>query len=245
VREAFHGDLTRLGQQLAGMSTAAAAAMREATRALLSADLELAEQVISADTQLDALRAECEERTYALLALQAPVARDLRIVLAAAYCAEKVERMGDLAAHPAHAVPAELEATFADLGQIAASMADRLAELETTDCQVDQLHAGLLTTITAVDFPHGPKTAASLALVGRFYERFAEQAVSVAKRLDFAATVRCPPHSPSTRPRHGRALDGLVRQGRTLRGQWPRRRPRPPPRWPRGCVRCRRRPVSP
>ncbi|WP_232241393.1 hypothetical protein [Kutzneria sp. 744] len=88
-------------------------------------------------------------------------------MLAATYCAEKVERMGDLAAHIAdaarfdhhgHTVPTELEPTFADLGQVTASMADRLAELitapaagafaelENTDCHVDQLHAGLLAT---------------------------------------------------------------------------------------------------
>jgi phosphate transport system protein len=213
VREAFHGNLTQLGQQLAGMSTAAAAAMRDATRALLSADLRLAEQVVAADAALDAQRAQCEEQTYALLALQAPVARDLRIVLAATYCAEKVERMGDLAAHiadaarfdhPEHTVPTELEETFADLGQVTASMADRLAELitvpaagafaelEDVDNHVDQMHAGLLATISAPDFAHGHRTAASLALVARFYERFADQAVSVAKRLDFAATGQMP-----------------------------------------------------
>ena len=213
MREAFHGDLTALGQRLAGMSTAAAAAMRRATRALLTADLGLAEQVLVDDAALDADRAASEEQAYALLALQAPVARDLRIVLAATYCAAKVERMGDLAAHiadtarfnhPAHAVPAELETDFAALGDIAASMADRLAELiaapaagafaelESTDSSVDQMHARLLATISAPDFAHGPRVAAGLALLARFYERFADQAVSVAKRLDFAATGEMP-----------------------------------------------------
>lgn len=213
MREAFHGDLSRLGSQLAGMSTAAAAAMRRASTALLTADLGLAEQVLVDDAKLDAQRAECEEHAYALLALQAPVARDLRIVLAATYCAQKVERMGDLAAHvadtarfnhPEHAVPAELESTFATLGEITASMADRLAELitapaagafaelEQVDTQVDQVHAGLMATISAPDFEHGPRIAASLALVARFYERFADQSVSVARRLDFAATGELP-----------------------------------------------------
>jgi phosphate transport system protein len=168
---------------------------------------------MGADAELDVQRAQCEEQAYGLLALQAPVARDLRIVLAATYCAEKVERMGDLAAHiadaarfahPEHAVPAELEETFADLGQVTASMADRLAELitapaagafaelENVDSRVDQMHAGVLATISAPDFVHGPQRAASLALVARFYERFADQAVSVAKRLDFAATGEMP-----------------------------------------------------
>jgi len=213
VREAFHGDLNQLGQQLAAMCEAAAAAMRKATRALLEADLRLAEQVLGADAALDAQRAQCEEHAYSLLALQAPVARDLRIVLAATYCAQKIERMGDLAAHiadtarfthPAHAVPAELADVFAELGGVAAGMADRLAalvvapvagafaELEEIDHRVDRLHAAVLARISKADFPHGPQTAASLALVARFYERFGDQAVSVAKRLDFAATGETP-----------------------------------------------------
>ena len=213
MRDAFHGDLKQLGQQLAAMCAAAAAAMRHATQALLEADLRLAEQVLSADADLDAQRAECEEHAYSLLALQSPVARDLRIVLAATYCAQKIERMGDLAAHiadtarfthPEHAVPAELADVFAELGEIAAGMADRLAvlvispvagafaELEETDCRVDRQHAAVLARISAVDFEHGPQTAASLALVARFYERFGDQAVSVAKRLDFAATGQIP-----------------------------------------------------
>jgi len=213
VRVAFQGDLNQLGQQLAAMCDAAAAAMRKATRALLEADLRLAEQVLGADAALDAQRAECEEHAYSLLALQAPVARDLRIVLAATYCAQKIERMGDLAAHiadtarfthPAHAVPAELADVFAELGEIAAGMADRLAalvvapvagafaELEEIDHRVDRQHAAVLAQVSAADFRHGPRTAASLALVARFYERFGDQAVSVAKRLDFAATGETP-----------------------------------------------------
>lgn len=213
MREAFHGDLSQLGQQLAGMCDAGAAAMRQATSALLEADLGLAEQVLGSDVALDEQRTQCEEHAYALLALQAPVARDLRTVLAATYCAEKIERMGDLAAHiadnarfahPDHAVPDELAHTFAELGEITAGMADRLAalitapvagafaELENVDSRVDRLHADVLAQITVPDFAHGPKTAANLALIARFYERFADQAVSAAKRLDFAATGEMP-----------------------------------------------------
>ncbi|QUQ71180.1 phosphate signaling complex PhoU family protein [Kutzneria sp. CA-103260] len=174
------------------MCAAAATAMRQATGALLEADLSLAEHVLATDAAPDAKRTECEEHAYSLLALQAPVARDLRIVLAATYGAEKIERMGDLAAHiadnarfahPNHAVPAELRDTVAQLGDIAAGMADRLAtfvtapaagsfaELEDIDMTVDQLHAGMLAQISAADFVHGPQVAANLALIVRFYER--------------------------------------------------------------------------
>jgi phosphate transport system protein len=213
MREAFHGDLARLGDQLAAMCGMAAESMRLAGRALLTADLPLAEQVLSGDAELDEARRICEEHAQSLLALQSPVARDLRTILATVHCAEKIERMGDLAAHiadsarfthPAHAVPEELEVVFTELGDVAAGMADRVgelivgdagggfAELDNTDHAVDALHAHVLKSITRSDWRHGVRSATSLALVARFYERFADQAVSVAKRLEFAETGQTP-----------------------------------------------------
>ncbi|MFC3452651.1 phosphate signaling complex protein PhoU [Amycolatopsis speibonae] len=213
MRETFHDELAQLGAILADMCAQAAEAMRQATQALLTADLDLAEQVLSADAELDAQRGRCESEAYSLLALQAPVATDLRTVLAVIYCAEKIERMGDLAAHvadtaryshPEHAVPAELKPVFSELGAIAAQMAcrvaeliratsnDGFAELADTDQTVDALHAQVLATITGDRWPHGPRPAATLALATRFYERFADQAVSVAKRLEFAHTGALP-----------------------------------------------------
>lgn len=213
MREAFHGDLTRLGEQLADMCEMAAEAMRQATRALLTADLQIAEQVLTGDAELDQARAKCEEHAQTLLALQAPVAGDLRTILAAVYCAEKVERMGDLAAHvadtarfshPEHAVPPEFEAMFGEMGGVAAGMAERVgeliegeagnafAELDETDQAVDALHARILAAITEGNWQYGIQSASSLALLARFYERFADQAVSVAKRLEFAETGQIP-----------------------------------------------------
>lgn len=213
MREEFHGDLARLGEELSDMCLRSGQAMRRATEALLKADLALAEQVLGADAELDEQRALCQEQAYGLLALQAPVARDLRIVLTAVYCAEKIERMGDLAAHiadaarfahPGHAVPAELAVQFATLGDITAGMADRVSallvapvegafeELECIDAGVDDRHAQILATITGPQWTHGPATASQIALVARFYERFGDQSVSVARRIEFAATGSMP-----------------------------------------------------
>jgi phosphate transport system protein len=201
--------LTLLGERLAHMCGLAAESMRLASRALLTGDLALSEQVLGDDSDLDHARAECEEQAQSLLALQSPVAGDLRTILAAVYCAEKIERMGDLAAHiadtarfthPERAVPAELEAAFTEMGAVAAGMADRIgellssdaagafAELDETDHTLDVLHAQVLTLITGGDWQHGVRSATSLALLARFYERFGDQAVSVSKRLEFAET---------------------------------------------------------
>ena len=209
MRETFHGQLVELRELLGTMCTKAAGAMRQATEALLTADLARAEQVLDADTELDELRDECEERARQMLALQAPKASDLRLVLSAVYCAERIERMGDLAehvanttrrVHPSHVAPPELADTFASLGEITSSMADALvahiacpregsfAELDEIDHQVDDLHAAVLATITDPSWQHGVPTATGLALVARFYERFADQVVSVAKRVEFVST---------------------------------------------------------
>ncbi|MEW2505919.1 phosphate signaling complex protein PhoU [Amycolatopsis sp. NPDC047767] len=213
MRESFHEELNRLSAQLRQMCTLAAEAIRRASRSLLIADLDLAEQVIAADAEIDWARADCESHAQALLALQAPKAHDLRIILATIYCAERLERMGDLAAHvadtarfahPHHAVPAQLEYDFAEMADAAAGMADRLAELierqcpcgfadlADTDQTIDTIHAHVLTLITSDQWLHGVQTAINLALLARFYERFGDHAVAIANRLGFAATGELP-----------------------------------------------------
>lgn len=209
MRESFRGELVSLQEQLQRMCAQAAHAMRRAAQAALTSDAALAAEVVAADAELDQARDHCDETAQRLLALQAPVAGDLRLVMTAVHCADKIERMGDLAAHvadgvrvsPSHpVVPDELRPAFTELGEIAAGMADRLvelirdpgqggfAELDATDQTVDARHAEILDRITADDWPYGVPCATSLALLARYYERFADQAVSIAKRLDFAVT---------------------------------------------------------
>lgn len=215
MRETFHSQLAELRELLSKMCEQAATAMRHASDALLSADLEAAKQVLAADAELDRMRDECEEKAQQMLALQAPVATDLRMVLSAVYCAEKFERMGDLAehianatcrVHPDHVVPEELREVFDRLGKITTEMATQLvahvttpragafAELNATDHEVDTLHAEVLSKITAKAWRHGIPTATTLALVARFYERYADQAVSAAKRIEFVRTGHTPTH---------------------------------------------------
>lgn len=213
MREQFERELAALGRELAGMCEAATTALRQATEALLSTDLALAEQVISGDARLDAARERCEEHAQRLIALQAPMARDLRRILAAVYCADKIERMGDLAAHiadiarrnyPAAAFPAEVGDALEDLGALVGDMAAQLgdlimaptgtgfAALDRADSAVDALHTRLMHQVTSNDWTHGVPAAIDVALLTRFYERFADQAVSAARRVDFAATGQLP-----------------------------------------------------
>jgi phosphate transport system protein len=213
MREAYHEQLNQLADQLAGMCTMVADAMELATKALLDADLAIAEQVISDDAKVDEARSVCEEQAYALLALQAPVATDLRTVLAAIHAAESLERMGDLALHVAKAarrrhpqpvLPDSVKPYFAEMGRVALLLAhkaeqvihtkdiDQARALEDADDEMDDLHRHLFTVIMDKDWPHGVASAVDVTLLGRFYERFADHAVSVAKRVVFVVTGRMP-----------------------------------------------------
>ncbi|PPK67782.1 phosphate transport system protein [Actinokineospora auranticolor] len=188
-------------------------AMELATRALLEANLGLAEQVITGDERIDDARSACEEQAYALLALQAPVATDLRTVLAAIHAAESLERMGDLALHvakaarrrhPAPVLPEPVNRYFAEMGRVAVQLARRAEEvirsqdvaaaraIEDADDEMDDLHRHLFTLIMNKEWEHGVASAVDVTLLGRFYERYADHAVSVAKRVVFVVTGRMP-----------------------------------------------------
>jgi phosphate transport system protein len=213
MREAYHVELEQLAGNLAAMSLQVADAMERATKALLEVDLGLAEQVISDDQKVDDARADCEEQ-----ALQAPVATDLRTVLAAIHAAESLERMGDLALHVAKAarrrhpepvLPENVRPYFAEMGAVTVRLARQAEEdiktrdveaartLEAADDQVDDIHKHLFTVIMDRDWPYGVAAAVDVTLLGRFYERFADHAVSVARRMVFVVTGKMPGYGPA------------------------------------------------
>jgi phosphate transport system protein len=213
MREAYHNQLGQLGDKLADMCAMAGEAMSLATRALLDTDLALAEQVISDDAKIDDARAASEEEAYALLALQAPVATDLRSVLAVIHAAESLERMGDLALHVAKAarrrhpnpvLPESIRPYFAEMGKIAVNLAGQAEQvirtqdialaraLDDADDEMDDLHQHLFTVLMDRHWPYGVAAAVDITLLGRFYERFADHSVSVANRVVFVVTGKMP-----------------------------------------------------
>jgi phosphate transport system protein len=209
MRERFYGELADLGRQLAAMCDTATAEVRLANRALLTQDRGVAAQVSALDAELDTARDRCERTAHSLLALQAPVAGDLRMVLAVVYCADRIERMGDLARHIAELVgraepPDSVIDRVRTLGELVATMAENLrtfvgdtdgthfATLNSADERVDELHRQLMVEVTGPEWTAGVAAAVTVTLLARFYERFADQAVSVARRLDFAVTGDLP-----------------------------------------------------
>jgi phosphate transport system protein len=209
MRETFHGELDQIGRTLVDMSEAVAVAMRDATSALLGADLTLAESVISEDAKVDRLRDDLEARAFDLLARQQPVARDLRTVITSLKAVAGLERMGDLALHvakvarmryPASAVPDDVRGTIREMGDVALSIVEKtrqvlegqdisLAEqLERDDDAMDALHRRLFGHLLSDDWCHGMEPAIDITLIGRYYERYADHAVSVARQVIFLVT---------------------------------------------------------
>jgi phosphate transport system protein len=209
MREGFQSDLNEVNRLLVTMAEAVRAAMRKATTALLTADLKAAETVIERDVEVDALYQQVEAKVADTIARQAPVAGDLRTVITALHISADLERMGDLAEHvaktaqrrhPSPAVPAELRPVFKRMAEAADRMADKItnligtpdatlaAELETDDDTMDDLERALFKVLLDDDWPYGAETAIDGALLGRFYERYADHAVNVGEQLIYLIT---------------------------------------------------------
>ncbi|MGY1721632.1 phosphate signaling complex protein PhoU [Blastococcus sp. SYSU DS0533] len=209
MRDSYHEELDDINTCLVEMANSVGSQMSTATTALLDADVALADLVIAGDDQIDATRESIEQRTFTLLARQQPVAGDLRTITTAMRIVADLERMGDLAAHiakvarmrfPDHAVPQEVRPAFLEAGNVAELLITKTAtviakrdveaaqELETDDDAMDQIHRGLFRQLLSEDWPHGIESAIDITLLGRYYERFADHAVSVARRVCYLVT---------------------------------------------------------
>jgi len=209
MRTAYHEQLDALASQLGEMCGLAGKAMERATQALLQADLALAEQVITDHDQIAAMSVRTEESAFVLLALQAPVAGDLRAIVASIQIVADVDRMGALALHvakiarrrhPQHALPEEVNGYFAEMGRVAVELGNsaqevlitrdpkKAARIREEDDAMDDLHRHLFTVLMDRQWKYGVAAAVDVTLLGRFYERFADHAVEVARRVIFQVT---------------------------------------------------------
>ncbi len=209
MRDAYHHELDAVSDALVAMSELVGSGMSRATTALLEADLRLAESVISADEQIDALYRETETRAFDLLARQQPVASDLRTLVTSLRMGADLERMGDHALHvakiarrryPTSAVPTELRPTILQMGRVADDMVAKVgqviagrdvtlaAELERDDDVMDELDRQLFTVILDDSWRGGTEAAIDITQTSRYYERFADHAVSVARRVVYLVT---------------------------------------------------------
>jgi phosphate transport system protein len=209
MRTAYQDELSALLAHVGGMCGRAGVAMEQATHALLHVDLSLAEQIITDHDQIVAMGVHTEERTLALLACQSPVAGDLRTVVSSMKNAADVDRMGTLALHvatiarrrhPRCAVPDDVVPYFTEMGRIAVDLGnstrdvvlsrdpDHAAQIRRDDDAMNELHSHLFRVLKDREWSHGVATGVDVALLSRYYERFADHAVEVAGRVIYQAT---------------------------------------------------------
>jgi phosphate transport system protein len=215
MRTTFYEELSALSTQVGEMCGLAADAMEHATEALLGADLSVAEQVIADHEHIVAMSRKAEDSAVKLLALQQPVAGDLRTIVSALHVGADIERMGALAVHvasiarlrhPECALPDDVRDCFAEMGTGAVQLArtahevlvscdpDKAGRLRDQDDAVDAEHRHLFTLLIDHKWQDGVCSAVDVALLGRFYERFADHAVEIGKRVVFEATGGLPDH---------------------------------------------------
>jgi phosphate transport system protein len=213
MRKIYHDELDEIGATLITMSKLVGVEMQRATSALLDGDLAGAEAVISADPEVDALREQTELRCFQLIARQQPVATDLRVLITSLYMVQDLERMGDLALHvakiarlryPEIAVPRDIRDVIEQMGEVALSLVAKVADvidgrdmelaaaIEAEDDSMDALHRKLFTLLLSPNWSHGTEAAIDMTLLGRYYERYADHAVAVARRVVFIVTGERP-----------------------------------------------------
>ncbi len=209
MREVFQQELREVQERLVEISTLVGDSIENATRAFNESDVALAETVIEDDRKIDVLATELDELAITILARQQPVARDLRIVVSALRISASLERMGDMAEHiaqlaryrfPEKVVPKGLRSTFREMGALDVEIARKLTELLETqdpavaehirneDDKVDALHLAVFDKVLGETWKGETADTVDATLASRYHERFADHAVSIAKKVQYLAT---------------------------------------------------------
>ena len=216
MRNVFHEELESITADHLKMTALVKDAIDSATKALLGADLQLAETVIADDLAVDTIQHSLDERTINLMARQQPVASDLRKLVSSLRISADLERMGDLALHiaklarmryPNKAVPDEVVEVVFEMGNAASRIVEKMAvvlefrdtnralEIDKDDDEMDKLQRRLISTILSPQWVHTVESAVDMAFASRYYERFSDHAVSIAQRVYYTETGEFVPKS--------------------------------------------------
>ena len=209
MREVFQQELREVQDRLVEIAELVVISIQNATQAFNKSDVSLAEEVIANDNKIDELTVLLDELSIQILARQQPVARDLRIVVSALRISASLERMGDMAEHiaqlaryrfPDKVVPKSLRGTFAEMGRLDVLIATKLAELLRTqdlaladeirneDDEIDELHVSVFDKVLGETWKGEAVDTVDATLASRYHERFADHAVSIAKKVQYLAS---------------------------------------------------------
>ena len=209
MRELFQQELHEVQDRLVAIAGLVVTSITDAVEAFNKSDVTLAESVIARDSIIDEAVNELDEHAIAILARQSPVARDLRIVVSALRISSSLERMGDMSEHlaqlaryrfPDKVVPKSIRPTFQEMGSLDVQLATMLVELLKTqdtalaekirdeDDKVDMLHLSVFETVLSEGWVQGAETTVDATLASRYLERFADHAVSIAKKMMYLSS---------------------------------------------------------
>lgn len=209
MRKVFQAELHQVGEELIQISTLVKEALVRAADSFLNSDIEEAEEVISNDQRIDFLQNQLDERCIDILALQGPVASDLRAIVSSLRMSSSLERMGDLARHvaqiarmrfPEKAVPEEVATIFSEMVELDTQIIDSVIKLlETRElslteeiyshkARINNLHREVFKIMNAEDWQHSPQVTVDVTLASRYLERFGDHGVSVARKVNYLVT---------------------------------------------------------
>lgn len=221
ARKSFHRELNDIQQELVRVSSGVVESIPRCTAALLDQDLAVAESMIIADDEVDARTVELEERCIQILALQAPVAGELRQVIAALKICAEIERSADLVVNICkaarriygHEFDPKLRGLVLKMSEQARHLfseatsayltadVSRAAAIDDMDSFLDDLQRQF---IQAIFESHAAgridlQVAIQLAVVARFYERIGDHAVNIGEKVRFQVTGWLPEHTGAAR----------------------------------------------
>lgn len=209
MREVFQQELHEVQERLVEIARLVAESIEQATAAFNDSQVSLAEEVIANDRQIDELTLALDELAIQILARQAPVAKDLRIVVSALRISANLERMGDMSSHiaqltryrfPDKVIPKALRPTFRRMAELDVQIAQTIVQLLATedlrladairdlDDEVDELHLTVFDTVLGEKWKGEATATVDATLASRYHERFADHAVSIAKKVHYLAT---------------------------------------------------------
>jgi phosphate transport system protein len=211
-RHHFDDELDEIRSSLVDLGTMVLANIRRAGDAIVENQLDQVEVVAKADEPINELYQQLEEKVFHILALQQPVASDLRFLVVASRILYEMERSGDLAVNIVnsldriHGIPADptLQSTLGRLAEASANMFARGIEAiatmdpeiglhaEAEDEETDTVTADLFTAVTARQNELGLEASVALFYIGRFFERIADHGVNIAQNITFAVTAEFP-----------------------------------------------------
>ena len=209
MRDVFQQELQEVQQRLVEIAELVAEAMRKATTAFQDSDITLSEEVIEEDARIDELALTLDELAIQILARQQPVARDLRVVVSALRMSANLERMGDMAEHlaqltryrfPDKVIAKGLRSTFKEMGEIDIQISEKLIKMlksqelkqlekiRDLDDKIDSLHLSVFDKVLSDTWGGTSMDTVDATLASRYYERFSDHAISIARKVAYLST---------------------------------------------------------